>query len=242
MKFRFNRFLYCLAVIVFSAILSFPGFCAEAGNAEGTSSVIPEGELRTILTRIEENMNQITSLKTKIIQEKKISLFSEPVFSNGILLFKSPDKIRLEYFDPFRSVLLVSKDKIYKYEMVNGKWENLGSGDEKMMRVILDHIASWIKGRFNEKKLYSVSGRYRMVENRTAYCILLEPKAEGFKSFISGFELGINENMTRLDHIIIKEPNGDYTKLMFHDDQINTGIQDLYFTGNSQNFSAVPQW
>ena len=239
----FYCFLFCMAVVFSLIVISFDSaFCAEAAENYDTGTIIPQAQLSLILSNIEENMGKIKTLKTKIIQEKKIALFSEPVFSNGILLFKSPDKIRFEYFDPFKSVLLVNENKISKYEMVNGQWKKIGSGDEKMMRVIMDHIGAWIKGRFNESDLYTVSGQYRTVEDQISYAVLLEPKSESFKSFISGFELGINEKMDRLDYIIIKESGDDYTKLTFRDDEINTAVEDLYFTGDSRTFPAVPQW
>ena len=235
-------FLGCMVVVLFLCIFPCSVFSAETAESDDAGTMIPKDQLSAILLHIEENMGQIKSLKTKIVQEKMIALFSEPVFSNGILLFKSPGKIRLEYFDPFKSVLLVNENKISKYEIVKGQWKKIGSGDEKMMQVIMDHIGAWIKGRFNENDLYTVSGQSRTVEGQTCYAVLLEPKSESFKSFISGFELGINEKMDRLDYIIIKESGDDYTKLTFRDDRINTGVEDRYFTGDSRTFPAVPKW
>ncbi len=234
----------CCMMAAFSLFTIFlpPALSAENDTTPDSAAMMPDAELDSVLASIEENLGKIKTLKTKIIQEKKISLFSEPVFSNGILLFKSPDKIRLEYFDPFRSVLLVNENNISKYEMINGTWQKTGSGDEKMMQVILDHIITWITGRFNEKNLYTVSGRCRKAGDQTACCILLEPRAEGFKAFISGFELGISKDMNRLDYIIIKESGQDYTKLTFHDDQVNGPVEDLYFKGDTQTFPPAPQW
>lgn len=217
------------------------GLCTEKQLTANEPRLISQNSLQTILSTVGKNLGRISTLKTKLIQEKNIALFSEPVLSEGILLFKSPGDIRFEFFTPFQSILLVDGQKVSKFEMFNGKWKQMDSGSKEMMGIILDHIAAWVKGQFNRDNLYQISGRYRQGRN-DGFTIILEPRAEGFKKFIQAFELGVNSDMDRLDYIIIRELENDYTKISFFDERINIPLDDIYFSGDGKPLSPVPQW
>ena len=217
------------------------GLCTEVLINPDEPNSMSWDRLQTILATLENNLGRISTLKTKLVQEKNIALFSEPVLSNGILLFKSPDNIRFEFFTPFQSLLLVDDHKVSKFEMFNGEWKQMDSGNKEMMGIILDHIAAWVKGRFNRDNLYSVSGRDGK-DDKDGCTIILEPRAKEFKKFIRAFELGVNSAMDRLDHIIIRESGDDYTKIRFFDDRINSSIEDIYFKGDGKPLAPAPQW
>ena len=232
-----------LVILMVVCCMIFPrtGSCTENQLNADETRLIPQERLQTILSTVKKNFGRINTLKTKLIQEKNIALFSEPVLSEGILLFKSPGNIRFEFFTPFQSILLVDGQKVSKFEMFNGKWKQMDSGSKKMMGIILDHIAAWVKGQFNRDNLYQILGQYRQGSN--AGCtIILEPRAEAFKKFIQAFELGVNSDMDRLDYIIIRELGNDYTKISFFDERINVPLDDIYFSGDRKPLSPAPQW
>lgn len=248
-KIRFSISPTLLAIcLIFCSPCLVPQLWAQSPDkdpGEYQDLPIPAEQLEHILATTEKNLSRIKTLKTRLIQEKNISLFSEPVLSTGILLFKTPGDIRLEFFEPFKSILLVSGDTISKFEEFNGKWNRMNSGNEKIMGIILDHIAGWVNGRFNQGNMYKISGQYRsapLPKGQQKFTLILEPRAKEFKQFIQAFELGISSGMDRLDYIIIRESGKDYTKIDFHEDRINTPIDDVYFDGNQLPPILVPQW
>ncbi|MCA1794196.1 MAG: outer membrane lipoprotein carrier protein LolA [Desulfobacteraceae bacterium] len=194
-------------------------------------------KLEAILETAENNFSDVQTLKAKLIQEKNISLFSEPVISEGFFLFKNPDKIRLEFTTPFKSALFVNKDQFYRFEEIKGEWKAMSSGDKKITRIMLDHMAAWVKGRFNKDGLYRISGKYlfgNKPENPAAIILILEPKAVEFREFIRAFELGINADINRLEHITIRESEQDFTHIEFYDEQINMPIENNLFAPGKQ--------
>lgn len=237
-KFRYLT-LPLICILIWRTFIPGPGFCSsnDAGSEQGR--IIPPEKLETILAEVENNLGRVGTLKTKLLQEKNIALFSEPVFSKGILLFKSPDNIRFEFFEPFASVLLVSGGTVSKFEKFDGNWSRMDAGSRKMMGIILDHITAWVQGKFNHDNLYRVSGRDRA---GGGYTIILEPRAEAFRSFINAFELGVTPAMDRLDQITIRESGEDYTTIRFSDAQINAPVAPVYFAGDEQPAAAAPQW
>jgi outer membrane lipoprotein-sorting protein len=213
--------------------------------ASETQQSIPPDRLAAVLEEAREEFGKVNTLKTKLTQEKNISLFAAPVISEGIFLFKSPDKIRFEFHTPFQSALIVNQNRIFKYEKVKGQWEALNQGDQKIAGIILDHMAAWVKGRFNHGDLYTISGEYTpgtTPEHPEKVSFILTPRAEEFRQFIQSFELGINNDLNRLDYIVIRETKTDFTRIAFHDDQINPPLDDLLFTGSDIGPAPVPPW
>ena len=245
------RLLSMLLLIIGMGMVSYtPCLIRNAGADELESCSIPDDSLANILASTEKNLGQIKTLKTLLIQEKHLSLFAEPVISTGVFLFKAPGKIRLEFFEPFKSILMVSGNQLFKFEEFNGQWQKLPQGSEKMMEVVLDHIGAWVNGRFNQGNLYEITGEYRPDDlnpddrnkDQRAFSLILEPRASEFKKFIQAFELGINSTMDRLDYIIIRESGEDFTKITFYQDLVNTPVEDVYFDGKNTPPLPVPEW
>jgi hypothetical protein len=44
------------------------------------------------------------------------------VLSKGFCIFKSPDKLRLEFTEPFKSSLIINGNRVFKYEFFDGAW------------------------------------------------------------------------------------------------------------------------
>jgi len=201
------------------------------------SKPVPDDQLNQLLETVEKNFSGIKTLKTMLTQEKNIALFSETVISTGFCIFKSPDKLRLEFKKPFKSSLIINNNQIFKYEFFNGNWQKLDIGNKEMILLIMENITSWLQGRFNDPDLYEITAFEN--ENMT---VLLTPKASEFKKFISSFELGLNSKMNGLDYIIIKETKDDYTKIRFHNDEVNKEVPDIIFKGADNKPYPVSKW
>ncbi|MCF6248085.1 MAG: outer membrane lipoprotein carrier protein LolA [Desulfobacula sp.] len=198
---------------------------------------IPADRLNLLLENIENNFSKIKTLKTMLIQEKSIPVFSEKIFSKGFCIFKSPDKLRLEFTQPFKSSLIVNGNHISQYEFFDGTWQKLSTGNKEILLMIMGNITSWLKGKFKDPKLYKISA----FENEKM-TIVLTPKADEFKKFITSFELGLNNKLDGLEYIIINETKNAVTKIQFYNDQVNTKISDTIFQGTKNGPTKVSQW
>ena len=219
-----------LVMIAAALIIVTPLFAIE-------SKPIPDNQLNQLLENVEKNFSKIKTLKTLLTQEKNIALFSEPIISTGFCIFKSPDKLRLDFIEPFKSSLIINNSQIFKYEFFHDNWQKLDIGNKEMMMLIMENITSWLKGKFKDPDLYEISA----FKNKNTI-ILLTPKANEFKKFISSFELGLNHEMNGLEYIIINETKNNYTKIQFHNDEINNEISDILFEGSKDKPHPVSQW
>ena len=219
-----------LVMIAAALIIVTPVFAIE-------SKPIPDNQLNQLLENVEKNFSKIKTLKTLMTQEKNIALFSEPIVSTGFCIFKSPDKLRLDFIEPFKSSLIINNSQIFKYEFFQDNWQKLDIGNKEMMLLIMENITSWLKGKFKDPDLYEIC----VFKNKNT-TILLTPKADEFKKFISSFELGLNREMNGLEYIIINETKNNYTKIQFHNDEINKEISDIIFEGSKDKPHPVSQW
>jgi len=122
-----------------------------------TEGQLEDTRLSELLDKIETNFGQIKSIKTQLIQEKNIHIFAETVISKGFCLFKTPSKLRLEFTEPFRSVLIVNGKHVAKYEYFQDQWQKLDSGDKQVMLMIMKNITSWLQGKFRDTDIYEIS-------------------------------------------------------------------------------------
>lgn len=224
-----SLFLKFFFVILFVAAVT----CTAAAQ----SGQISDKDLQELLEKVETNFSGIQTLKTMMIQEKSIPVFTDKVISKGFCIFKTPDKLRLEFTEPFKSSLMVDGNKVMKYEFFDNTWNKIESGNQDILLMVMGNITSWLKGRFKDPTLYEI-GAYKNDKIK----IRLVPKAAEFKKFISSFEMGLNNKLDGLEYIIINENRNSVTKINFYNDIKNSQIPDSVFQGSENRPSAVSQW
>ena len=225
---------YKKIILLFTCFIA---LTATLTKAEDLETQILDNELNTLLSKAEENFGRIKTIKTLLTQEKNLSLFSEKIISKGFCLFKAPDTLRLDFTAPFKSSLIVDNKMIHKYEYYDGAWHKLTPGNQEIMLMIMNNITSWLKGKFKDPDIYELKA-YKGQNTK----IVLIPKSRDFKNFITSFELGLNKEINGLDYIIINEKKNDYTKIMFHNDIIDSNIPKLIFSGESTGPQNVETW
>ena len=229
MNYRYAKGILAAVVAVFCVTTSLPAAKGEP---------VTGAALEQLLTDAENNFSRITTIQTRFTQQKTLSLFSKVMTSTGFCIFKAPDKLRLEYEEPFKSALIVNGEDICKYEFYDSKWQKLNSADKELMLVIMKNITAWLKGRFKDPDVYEISGQ----KEDGRYVVTLVPKHAEFKKFIRSFELALNAKQNGLDHIIINESQTDNTKIIFHDDLTNGVVADAVFEGSGEAPAAVENW
>ena len=182
-------------------------------------------ELDQLLSRLEVEFGQIQTLWADFVQEKHLQIFTDVVRAQGRCLFQSPDRVRFEITAPFQSVLIVNAGTVSKYENVAGAWQPVDSGQQQLILLIMDHITSWIQGRFREKKnFYDISA-----EQGDVYKIILVPKNEGFRKNLRAIEIVLTKGEKGIRQIILREPGQDFTVINFITEKRNGTIPPELF-------------
>ena len=198
---------------------------------------LPGKSLDRLLEDVEKKFSRIKTVKTELTQEKNIALFSETVISKGFCIFKAPEKLRLEFTSPFKSSLVINGPKVAKYEFYNGKWRKLDSVNKEILLLVTKNISSWLKGRFKDPGTYDM----RAYKDQ-GITIVLKPRNDEFKKFISSFELRLNKELNGLEEIVINETKKNFTKIKFHNNRVNEEIPETVFSDSGERPSEVLSW
>ncbi len=169
-------------------------------------------ELASLLDRLEKKLSKIRTMRADFIQEKHLSIFTDVVKAEGVLLFRKPDTVRFEMTKPFRSVLIAAGKSAAKYEFIDGRWKKL-KPEASAARMVAEHISLWLEARFREKMdLYDISA---VAADTTI--ITLTPKNKKFRQFITVIELTLHKSEEHFSAVTIREPGGDFTRMLFPD-------------------------
>lgn len=202
-------------------------FSTAAHASTGEKILLSQENLAALLLRTENNFGAITSLKTRFVQEKHLSFFTQPVETRGICLFQAPDRIRFETTEPYRAALIVADKAVGKFEAEEGNWKRIQPGNTDGILMVIGQIRSWLKGRFREaENLYHIeaeTGEYAI--------ITLTPKDPRFKKMLRSIEIGLKPGETGLQYIRLNEGEKDFTRITFFADRLNCELPaDLFRT------------
>jgi|GEM_PF-1575509 len=168
--------------------------------------------LDAFFVEVEKAMGDLKSVAATFEQTKHLALFKEPLRSNGQILFGAPDKLRWEFRKPFRSVLVVSADRVAKFERDGERWKKLDQGRQsEVVLVVMDEIRSWFRGDFDRE-----GGRFEVRGSREPRpTIRLAPKEELLARSLNEVELALSEDLAHVVRVTIREVSGDRTVMDF---------------------------
>ena len=66
-------------------------------------------------------MAAVRSVYMEFTQERHLSLFAEPLKSEGVMLIEKPDRIRWETTAPYQSILLGDHKSVAQFERWDGR-------------------------------------------------------------------------------------------------------------------------
>ena len=161
-----------------------------------------------------------TSIRSDFKQEKNLSMLSEKINSSGIFLFKAPNRVRMEYTNPYKYLMVINNDKVLIQD--RQKKKVYSAGDNKLFKSLNSVIMECVQGRILTNKSFKPT----LYENKTTYCLDLAPQSKELKQLFSTIRLIIAKNNFSIDEIEMRESSGDNTVITFTNKRINAPVQD----------------
>ena len=168
-----------------------------------------ERDATSVAQDIVARFNAVQTLASNFVQEKHMTLLSEPVISRGKFAFsKEPAQIRWEYTEPFQNGFLLSGGKTFRLEKgIKTPVKNT------LARNIASQMMMWLTFDLEQlSKTYEI--------NYFEGGVVLTPKEKitALEKITAWFS---PENPQALEKIRLEEPGGDFTQLVFENPQIN---------------------
>ena len=172
-----------------------------------------------------ETTQTTNTIESKFVQEKNLSVISEKIITRGIFYFKKENKLRWEYTDPFRYLIIMNGDKVL---IKDEKQENrFDAASNKVFSEINSIMVGSIRGTIlNENKKFNIDYQ----ENTEFNLVKLIPLSPQLKVFIAEIRIFFNKVNYSVSRLEIEEPSGDFTKIEFSGLKINTPVSDENFS------------
>lgn len=182
--------------------------------------------LEAVQAEINKSASKINTIKSRFVQEKYLSFMKEPVKSEGFFRYKKENQLRWEYTVPFKYLILFNGDKIVIKSQ--DKTNVFDAGSNAIFKQINDLMLGSVKGDLAKNKDFSLIVK----ESASQYQLILKPKNEKLKGYISGVEIYFERADLAVSIIKIIESTGDYTRIMFKDRIFNEAIDEKTFSSN----------
>jgi outer membrane lipoprotein-sorting protein len=185
----------------------------------------PVADPTSILHDLQRKMASVRSVYLEFTQERQLKLFTEPLESEGIMLIEQPDQIRWETTSPYQSILLGNHKSVAQFERTDGKWTKLKLGFPQMLKRVMEQMSL-----MNQGKLDALTADYTVsVATGSVAVVTLVPKDENVRSMLSSLEMRMEPDFSATREVVMHEPGGDLTRIIFHREKRNVKIPPASF-------------
>ena len=165
---------------------------------------------------------KIVSVHGEFIQEKQMPILARPLVSRGYFAYRRPASLRWEYREPLQSVLLLHNGEAHRFMHTDAGWREDSEAAMQSMDFVLQEIAKWLNGHFDDNPLFNVS---LDPDNR----IIMTPKDEEMGRFIERIELTMDDRPGIIKEVVISENADSITRFTFVDPKINEPLPPAEF-------------
>jgi outer membrane lipoprotein-sorting protein len=200
---------------------------AMIANAAETS-LHPVANPGPVLEDLHRKMSALNSVYFEFTQERQLKLFAEPLKSEGVLLIGRPDKIRWETTSPFQSILMGDHETVAQFEKEDGQWKKLKLGFPQMMRRVMEQMSMMHQGKMDALTAdFNVS-----VATGSVAVVTLIPKDQSIRSVLSSLEIHMLPDFSTTRQVVMNEPNGDLTRILFREEHRDVKLPPGAFDQN----------
>lgn len=189
------------------------------------SKFLPMRDSQQFNRSLSEITQTTNTIESKFIQEKNLSVISEKIITRGKFYFKKDNRLRWEYTDPFRYLIIMNGDKVL---IKDEKKENrFDAASNKIFTEINSIMVGSIRGTIlNEIKKFKID----YLENTEFNLVKLSPLSQQLKLYITEIRIFFNKVNYSVSRLEIEEPSGDFTKIDFTGLKINIPVSDEIFS------------
>ncbi len=164
----------------------------------------------------------IKSIRAEFVQEKHMKILARPLVSSGVFYYQAPASLRWEYQAPVRNILLMNNDRTERYVATDTGLVKEAGVDLQAMQVVLEQIAQWLDGRFDENPMFAAS----LVPGPK---IILVPKEKAFAKMIQRIEIVLSKRPGIIETVTIYETDDSFTRLAFKNVVLNQPMDESIF-------------
>ncbi len=203
--------------------LMFALFIGSVALAQTFTATKDAAALQQQITAASKNINTI---QCDFVQEKAMSMLAEKAVSKGKFYFKREGKVRLEYLQPQKNLVVMNNGKMLLQDAK--KTTQMDMHRSKVFQQLNNIIIGSISGDLYSGKEFTV----KLFENGTQVKVELNPLSKTLKNFLSTIVVVLDKKDFTAQRIEMNETSGDSTILTFSAKAINGVVQESLFMVN----------
>ncbi len=186
-------------------------FAASGAEAATTPTAVS-------LQDVSRALGDAKTVFTHFVQERHLSLFKEPLRSEGYLCFEQPGRIRWEVTQPYKSILVSDGSGVAQFEWVDEQWKKLDIGLAAAMQNVVSQIAAVMQGSYARGgRQYEVS----LTQSEQGPVVTLVPGNEKMRKMMKAIEVHLAPDLKATRRVVLRESTGDYTDIQFDEQVVN---------------------
>ena len=191
-------------------------FCVSIGP---THAGAKEDALASLVATVQD----ITSIRSRFVQETDILMFKQPMESRGVLLYVRPNALLWEYQEPFVEGFSLYNGQVSRWEGSRGAMASQTRQDP-VSTIIANNLVAWIALDLETiRKEYVVE-----VIGIDPISLRLTPKSRGLKDILADLVITFQPDGVA-QTVIIRETRGGKTTITFMDTVTNKTIDPAEF-------------
>ena len=204
-------------LIILLMVIIIPVTQAFSSDVENISS---DAMVDAFLLEVEQNMSSINTVHAMFVQKKEMAMFDIPITIKGEFYIQNPDKFSWIVAEPIEYTLILTKDKVKKWDKSNGTQE-LSLKDNPMFKAMIEQITFWFSGAYAScKKDYDI----KLIQKEPGILEFAPKKHNPASQILSAVTLTFQNDKRYISKITLLEKNLDITELIFNDVTINSKI------------------
>jgi outer membrane lipoprotein-sorting protein len=188
-----------------------------------SQSYTPIKDLAVTKKKIADAAKSTTAIQCAFTQEKHLSMLSERVISKGMFYSRADHRVRLEYRQPFKYLMLIIGDKMTIQD--DTKTTQMDMHRSKLFTQVNSIITGTMQGGMLDNPDWAVS----LSESSNQYKVELIPKIKNLKSFFKNIIIVMDKKDLTAARLEMYEPGGDKTIITFTNKILNGTLQDALF-------------
>ena len=205
--------------IILLVLILAAAFTSQAQYA-GYSAV---ADLVKFKTAFSAATQKTISIKADFTQEKNLAMLSEKITSKGNFWFKKDNRVRMEYNQPFKYLMILNKDKVFVKD--GQKESKVSTKSNKMFQQINKLMIDCMQGTM----LANTDFKTRVFENKNSALVELTPVIKGMKELFKSINVVVDKKDFSVTSIEMQELSGDNTIMRFTNKELNASIPDTLF-------------
>jgi len=195
-----------------------PASAAFAGSEEAPEQ---RPDVKEVLSRLEDRISGVQTLKADFIQEKHLVVLEEPLVLKGTIFMQTPDHFSWIVREPLRYSMVIRGEVVHQWDEDTQRIQKMSLSKNPVFKTAIGQLRDWLSGAYG-----SMLGEYEVtILDMEPISLEFVPRDTALaREVIDRVMVVFDRDEHYIRQIQILEKRGDRTVLTFVNTLLNSPI------------------